>query len=241
MVHQVKYSKIAVLAAFVMLTTAGLVAAQESDQTAAPAAQPEFAGVVKAAVGKYFYLPTAKGYDIVVQGQIEGKDASSLAGKEIFLKGEALKDEPSLLVAETIAINEGGASRNIFTRAEEVKVDDYVGAAARATFAQLKITSADKAADWEGKGKGKVYGRLITAKSPAGQETYTISVLDEKDKEVGKIIVDGVTDFGKYYITKLHLFDRFWLYLNIKDTVDAKVRRKTRELFHADLAFAGLY
>ena len=81
----------------------------------------------------------------------------------------------------------------------------------------------------------------ITAKSSAGQETYTIVVLDEKGKEVGKIIVDGATDFAKYYITKLQLFDRFWVYLNIKDTVDAKVRRKTRELFHADLSFAGLY
>jgi hypothetical protein len=241
MVLQARYSKIAVLAAFAILTAAGLVLAQESGQEAAPAAQPEFEGVVKAAVGKYFYLPTAKGYDIVVQGQIEGKDASSLMGKEIVLKGAPLMDEPSLLVADTIAIKEGGAARNIFTRAEEVKVDDYIGTAARATFPELKITGADKAADWEGKGKGKIHGRLITAKSPEGQETYTISVLDEKGKEIGKIIVDSATDFAKYYISKLHLFDRFWLYLTIKDTVDAKVRRRTRELFHADLAFAGLY
>ena len=50
-----------------------------------------------------------------------------------------------------------------------------------------------------------------------------------------------MTDFANYYIHKLRLFDRFWVYLNVKDTVDAKVRRKTRELFHADVLFAGLY
>jgi len=238
---QTKFSKIAVLAAFIMLITAGLAAAQESGQQAAAAVKPEFEGVVKTAVGKYIYLPSAKGYDIVVQGQVEGKDASSLAGKDIVLKGEPLKDDPSLLVADTIDLKEGGTTRNVFTRAEEVKLDDYIGTAARQGFAELKITGADKSADWEGKGKGRVYGRLVTAKSPAGQEALTISVSDEKGKEVGKIIVDSTTDFARYYITKLRLFDRFWLYLNVKDTVDTKVRRRTRDLFHADLVFAGLF
>jgi hypothetical protein len=238
---QTKFSKIAVLAAFVILITAGMAAAQESGQTAAAPVKPEFEGVVKTAVGKYLYLPSAKGYDIIIQGQVQGMDVGSLAGKEIILKGEPLKDEPSLLIADTIELKEGGSSRNVFTRAEEIKLDDYVGAVARQGFAPLKITGADKAADWEGKGKGKVYGRLIASKSADGKETYTISVSDEKGKEAGKIIVDGTTDFAKYYITKLRLFDRFWVYLNIKDTVDAKVRRRTRELFHADLVFAGLY
>ena len=241
MVLQAKSSKIAAIVAFIVLVTAGSAASQEAAQQAAPVAQPEFEGLVKAAVGKYFYLPSAKGFDIVVQGQIEGQDARFLSGKEIVLKGEPMKDEPSLLVADSIAIKEGGAARNVFTRTGEVVLDDYLGTSARQSFAGLKITGVDKTADWEGKGKGKIYGRLVTTKSPDGKEAYTISVLDEKGKEVGKIIVDSVTDFAKYYITKLHLFDRFWLYLNIKDTVDAKVRRRTRELFHADLVLAGLY
>jgi hypothetical protein len=241
MVLQTRFSKIAVLAAFVIFIAAGLAAAQESAQQAAVPVKPEFSGVVKAGLGKYLYLPSAKGYDVVVQGQVDGKDASSLTGKEIVLKGEPLKDEPSLLVADTIEVKEGGASRNVFTRTEEVKLDDYLGAAARQGFAELKITGADKTADWEGKGKGRVYGRLVTSKSPDGKETVTISIADEKGKEVGKIIVDGLTDFAKYYITKLRLFDRYWMYLNVKDTVDAKVRRRTRELFHADVLLAGLY
>lgn len=241
MVLQGRSSKIAVIAVFAMFLIAGSAAAQEATQEAAPASQPEFNGVVKAALGKYFYLPTAKGYDVIVQGQIEGRDASALVGKEITVKGEPMKDEPSLFVAETIAVKEGGADRTVFTRAEEVKLDDYLGAAARQAYPELKITGVDKTSDWEGKGKVKINARLITAKGPDGKDAYTISVLDAKGKEVGKILVDSATDFARYYITKLRLFDRFWLYLNVKDTVDAKVRRRTRELFHADLVFAGLY
>jgi hypothetical protein len=237
---QARISKIAVIAAFAVLITAGLVAAQESGQAAAPV-KPQFDGVVKAGLGKYLYLPTAKGYDILVQGKVDGQDASFLVGKDIVLTGALLKEEPSLLVADSIELREGGASRNVFTRTEDVKLDDYIGAAARQGFAELKITGADKTADWEGKGKGRVYGRLVTSKSADGKETTVISIADEKGKEVGKIIMDSATDFARYYIGKLRLFDRFWLYLNIKDTVDAKVRRRTRELFHADLVFAGLY
>jgi len=40
---------------------------------------------------------------------------------------------------------------------------------------------------------------------------------------------------------KLRLFDSFWLYLDIKDTVDAKVRTRSKELFRADVIYAGLY
>jgi len=39
----------------------------------------------------------------------------------------------------------------------------------------------------------------------------------------------------------LRLFNRFWFYLDIKDTVDKKVRLKTKELFHADVLLAGLF
>jgi hypothetical protein len=77
-----------------------------------------------------------------------------------------------------------------------------------------------------------VHGKLVGS---------TIIVTDEKGKEVGKILVDSTTEFANYYIQKLKLFDKFWFYIDIKETVDAKVRRKTRELFHADVIFAGLY
>ncbi|MBU1338330.1 MAG: hypothetical protein KKD56_04595 [Acidobacteria bacterium] len=50
-----------------------------------------------------------------------------------------------------------------------------------------------------------------------------------------------MTDFADYYIKKLRLFNEFWCYLNVKETVDWGTRRRTRELFHADLLFAGLF
>jgi hypothetical protein len=68
-----------------------------------------------------------------------------------------------------------------------------------------------------------------------------ISIADDKGKEIGKVIVDGFTAYANYYVKKLRLFDTFWFYINIKDSVDKKVRPKTKELFHADVVFTGLY
>jgi hypothetical protein len=229
------------------VAAAGLAFPQE---TAKPADQQEVAppegidiyeGVVKVGLGKYFYLPAAKGFDIVVQGKIEGQDAGFLAGKEIRVKGALLKDDPSVFVADSIDIKEGGQYRNVFTRTEEVTLEDHLSARDRQDFPALTITAANKAEEWEGKGKVKVYGELTKVKTADGQEGDAIVIRDDKDKEVGKILVDSETDFARYYIKKLRLFDQFWFYINVKETIDFKVRRKTRDLFHADLLFAGLY
>jgi hypothetical protein len=243
MVLQARFLRIAVLGAFVMIIVAGLSTAQESQQAAAaPApAKAQFEGVVKVGLGPYFYLPTAQGYDVVVQGTISGQDMSYLDGKEILVKGEVLEGEPSVFIADSVDLKEGGNFRNVFTKSGEFKMPEHLSTAARTGYQELKITGADKTAEWEGKGQGKVYGRLVTSKSAEGNETMAISIRDDKGKEVGKILVDSATDFARYYIKKLRLFDSFWFYLNIKDTVDVKVRRRTRELFHADLVFAGLY
>ncbi|MEW5901712.1 MAG: hypothetical protein AB1715_09650, partial [Acidobacteriota bacterium] len=49
--------------------------AGQAQQPAAGTAVQEFEGTVIIGLGKYFYLPAGKGFDIVVQGQIEGQDA----------------------------------------------------------------------------------------------------------------------------------------------------------------------
>jgi hypothetical protein len=54
-------------------------------------------------------------------------------------------------------------------------------------------------------------------------------------------LVDNFTDFGNYYLKKLRLFDKFWFYMNVKETIDWSERRRTREMFHADVVFAGLF
>ncbi|HCS47281.1 MAG TPA: hypothetical protein DIW61_03110 [Candidatus Aminicenantes bacterium] len=228
------------LLSLIILTVAavGAVMAQESaqggtqEQLAAPPAT-EFEGTATLGLGKYFYLPAAKGYDIYVQGMIQGQDATFLNGKEVRVKGSMFKDEPSVFVADSIEIKDAaGQYQTVFTRADEVKLENHLHTQERGGFAALAITKADKSEDWEGKGKAKVHGKLVGS---------TIIVTDEKGKEVGKILVDSTTEFANYYIQKLKLFDKFWFYIDIKETVDAKVRRKTRELFHADVIFAGLY
>jgi len=213
-------------------------AAKAGEEQAAPAkAATEFEGTVKIGLGKYFYLPSAQGFDIAVQGQIESGDASKLMGKDIKLKGELLADKPSIFRADSIEMKDAsGSYRNVFTRTQDLVLDDYVDPAAREAFQELKISSALKNEEWEGKGKVRVYGRIQKDTTPA-----TILLTDEKNKEVGKIIIDKFTDYANYYLNKLRLFDKFWFYLDIKDTVDKKVRTKSRELFHADIVFCGLY
>jgi hypothetical protein len=50
-----------------------------------------------------------------------------------------------------------------------------------------------------------------------------------------------MTDYASYCVKKLRLFDTEWYYFNIKDSVDPKLRAKAKEVFHADVLFAGLY
>ncbi|MGB7296972.1 MAG: hypothetical protein WBC70_15415 [Candidatus Aminicenantales bacterium] len=221
------------------LAFAAAVFAQESppsetQEKPAVSGITEFEGKVSLGLGKYFYLPAAKGYDVVVQGMIQGQDAGFLTDKEVRVKGFAAKDEPSVFVADSIEVkNASGQYEIVFTRTEDFAIDDYVDAKARAEFAPLTITAYNKSEEWEGKGRVKVHGQLV------GQ---TIVVRDDKDKEIGKILVDNISDFANYYIKKLRLFNnKFWFHLNVKDTVDFKSRRTTRELFHADILFAGLY
>ena len=199
---------------------------------AAEAQKPanEFEGTVKTAVGKYLYLPTAQGFDIVLQGY----DASSLVGKDVRVKGQLLPDRPSIFRADSVEVKTAGAYSTVYTRSQEPTFEDLVDVKGRDAYVPLTITG-NKTEEWEGKGKAKVYGKLQDG-TPA-----TILLTDDKGKDVGKIVVDGMTDYAKYYLKKLRLFDKFWFYLTVKDTVEKNTRFKTKELFHADVAFAGLF
>jgi hypothetical protein len=234
-----KVSRTILLSLIFAIVVTGTVIAQEStegaaqEQTATAAPATEFEGTATLGLGRYFYLPAAKGYDIYIQGAIQGQDATFLNGKEVRVKGSMYKDEPSVFVADSIEVKDAaGQYQTVFTRTEEAKLENHLHTQERGEYVALKITKADKSEDWEGKGKAKVQGKLTG---------NAIVVSDDKGKEVGRILVDSTAPLAAYYIQKLKLFDTFWFYLNVKDTVDAKVRRKTRELFHADLIFAGLY
>lgn len=204
-----------------------------------------FEGVVNVGFGKYLFIPEASGFDIIVQGTIEPGDVSTLVGQEIKGNGAFSPQRPSILIANDIEVKESGRGwRNIFTRTEEFVIDDYLDLEARDEFQVLKNLAYDKKEGWEGIEKAKIYGKLETETVTEGEEekeNFWIVILDEKNNEVGKIIVDNFTDFSRYYIRKLRFFDKLWFYITVKDTVEWRVRRRTRELFHADVLFNGLF
>jgi hypothetical protein len=205
----------------------------------------EFEGVVNVGIGKYLFIPEASGFDIIVQGPMESGDVTALIGKEVKGRGAFSPERPSILIANNVEVKESGRNwSNVFTRAEEFVMDDYLDLEARDEFQVMKNLSYDKKEGWEGIEKAKIYGRLEIETVTEGEEEkeiFRIVVLDEKDKEVGKIIVDNFTDFSQYYIKKLRFFDKLWFYFTVKETVEWSVRRRTDELFHADVFFNGLF
>lgn len=205
----------------------------------------DFEGVVKVGFKKYLYIPAFQGFDIVAQGQIDSGDASTLVGKEVRGKGEFSPQRPSLLIANSIDLKEPeGGWRNVFTRSEEVVLDDCLDLKQREEVRVLEGLAYDKKESWEGKEKGKVFGKLLTGTiTEEGQqkEVNQIVVLDKKNNQVGVIVVDSFSDFARYYMTKLGIFENFWFYVTVKETVDWKTRQATDQLFHADVLYCGLF
>ena len=198
----------------------------------------EFEGTVKVASARYLYIPEVQGIDILVQGM---PDLAGLEGKTVKLQGEFNREKPSLLVATKIDVKDGG---NVFTKSADPDFSDYVDLKVRMGYAPLKLDNINKTDQWEGKGLGKVLGKLqkqTVTEAGAAKDVYRINTADDKGKPAGVVIIDSVSDYAKYYLKKLRLFDSFWFYLKIKDTVDVKTRLKTHELFHADLVCVGLF
>lgn len=196
-----------------------------------------FEGSVKVVLGKYIFLPEARGFDIMVQGNLESGDIDTLVDKKVRGEGEVTPERPSVLVANTIEIeDESGAFTNVFTRSEEPVFEDYLSITQRDEFKILEDLSYEKKEIWEAQENAKVYGKLEQE-----EEEYRIVIFNDSGREIGKIVVDNFSDYGMYYVKKLRLFDTFWFYFRVKETVDWAVRRRTREMFHADVLFAGLF
>ncbi|MHB8055722.1 MAG: hypothetical protein ACYDH3_10805 [Candidatus Aminicenantales bacterium] len=197
------------------------------------------AGTVKNAKGNYFYMDEVPGFDVVVTGAVAGGDTTSLIGKQVRVKGLFNKDLQNLLVAQSIEIKESETNyQSVYTSTDAAAPADFFNPKDRDGYPALVLTKIDKSEDWEGKGKAKVYGILIPA--AAGSNAF-ISVLGADGKEIGKVIVDSEASIAAYYSAKLHLFEKRWFYLNIKESVDKKLRAKNKEMFHADVVFSGLY
>jgi hypothetical protein len=225
-----KKTGIILLGLAVLAGLAGSMACQKKADT--PAAEvkkavTEFEGVVRAGLGRYMYLSTAQGFDIV----LPGFDAASAVGKTIKVKGNLLPDHPPIFLADSV--ESGG--QTTYTRSGEFQAEDFIEMKVRETVPALAITGLNKPEEWEGKAQGKVYGQLQKG------DVNTIVLSDDKGKELAKIIVDSVSIYSNYYIQKLRLFDKFWFYLTIKDSVDKKDRTKSKAIFHADVMGAGLF
>jgi len=228
--HFSKKTAILILSLAILVVFAGSVACQKKAETPAVEAVKavtEFEGTVRAALGRYMYLSTAQGFDIV----LPGFDAATLAGKTIKVKGNLLPDHPPVFLADTV--ESGG--QTVYTRSQEFQVEDFNEMRVREAVKPLVITGINKPEEWEGKGEGKVYGTL-----QKGDVSYIV-ISDDKGKPLANIVVDSLSTYSNYYIQKLRLFDKFWFYVKVKDSVDKKLRTKNKEIFHADVFDVGLY
>jgi hypothetical protein len=226
-----KKTGILILSLTLLAGLAGTMACQKK-AAETPAAEQmkvvsEFEGTVRAALGRYMYLSTAMGFDIV----LPGFDAATLMGKTIKVKGNLLREHPPIFLADTV--ESGG--QTVYTRSQEFQAEDFIEMKVREAVPALAITGVAKPEEWEGKGQAKVYGKLQKG------DVNRIVLTDDRDREIAKIIVDSVSPYANYYIQKLRLFDTFWFYLNVKDSVDRRDRTRTKEIFHADVVGAGLF
>ena len=228
--HFSKKTAILILSLAILVVFAGSVACQKKAETPAGEAVKavtEFEGTVRAALGRYMYLSTAQGFDIV----LPGFDAATLAGKTIKVKGNLLPDHPPVFLADSV--ESGG--QTIYTRSQEFQIEDFNEMKVREAVKPLVITGINKPEEWEGKGEGKVYGTLQKG------DVNSIVISDDKGKPLANIVIDSLSTYSNYYIQKLRLFDKFWFYVKIKDSVDKKLRTKNKEIFHADVFDVGLY
>jgi len=202
----------------------------------------EFEGTVKVAYGPYLYMPEVMGFDFILP---VGQSAAELEGSTVRIKGEFNREKPSILLVTGLEAKEtGGGFKNVFSPSGEEQWPDFLNQRERNTFAVLKIAAAGKPEGWEGKAQGKVLGKMekqTVTEAGVQKEVVRLVLTDDKGALIGKVIVDNVSDYAAYYIKKLRLFDSFWFYLKVKASVEPKVRTATKDLFHADVVFAGLY
>ena len=140
----VKKTGIILLSLGLLFVFAGTTACQKkaAEPAAVQAQKPasEFEGTVKTGLGKYLYLDKAQGFDIITQGF----DAATLVGKDIRVKGELIPDKPSIFRADTIEVkNASGATSNVYTRTQDLTVEDFIDVKARTSYPALTITGGE--------------------------------------------------------------------------------------------------
>jgi hypothetical protein len=227
------------------LTILGGISCQQAEEAVAEEEGPvleegkvAFEGTVKLALGKYMFVPEAQGFDIVVDGTIQGGDLTSLIGKEVKGEGEFPPETPWIMFATSLDVkDESGTYNNVFTGTlGSAQGLDLLTLQARAEYVTPEELAYNQNDTWEGIEKIKVKGRLQQE-----GDISRILVQDDEGQQIGRVIVDSVSDAAQYYLQKLRLFEEFAFYVSVKETVPWSTRRRTRDMFHADLIFVGLY
>jgi len=197
----------------------------------------EFEGTVKYTGGGFMYIPEVRGFDVFVQGSLDTGDLASLEGKDVRGKGEFDPVNTSVLIVNSLELkNETGEYTPVYTRTEEPVMENYLDLQTRDEFIELTDLQYNDNEGWEGIESAKVQGNL----EQDGEE-YKIILSGEGGRTIGTILVDNISELALYYLNKLEIFDNYWFYLDIKETVPWNERRRTRELFHADIIFIGLF
>jgi hypothetical protein len=197
----------------------------------------EFEGTVKYTGGNFMYIPKVRGFDVYVQGSLDTGDLASLEGKDVRGEGEFDPVNTSVLIVNSLELkDETGEYAPIYTRTEEPVLENYLDLQTRDEYVELTDLQYNDNEGWEGIEKAKVNGKL-----EQDGDNYKIILSDKGGRTIGTILVDNISDLAHYYLKKLGLFDSYWFYLDVKETVPWNERRRTRELFHADIIFIGLF
>jgi hypothetical protein len=227
------------------LTMFGSISCQQAEEAVQEEEGPTleegkvvFEGTVKLALGKYMFVPEAQGFDLIVDGTVQGGDLASLMGKEVKGEGEFATETPWILFVTSLDVkDDSGTYNNVYSgTVGTVEGLDLLTLQAREEYVTPEDLAYNKNETWESLEKIKVKGRLQQE-----GETTRILVLDDEGKQIGRLLVDSISDAAQYYMQKLHLFEEFAFYVAVKETVPWSTRRRSRDMFHADLIFVGLF
>lgn len=202
--------------------------------------KPIYEGNINVGVGKFFSMP-----DTGLTGVVEkGFDSSKLVGKLFVVYGKERKDLITQKMTGFVQVDRIKAKdgSEIYKRTEDKKLigsdfpsDEPVD---KDKYLSPKITYKNEDA-WKKLGTNKI--KLTGTFSPDYEFIY---VRDEKDGETDKIRVGEMDDWvnyklqSKFYERKYGVSEVLLkIYAIIKNTVDAKERIKTRELFTADVNY----
>ena len=113
----------------VLIASGNMACKKASEETLVETSLTEdaipFEGVVKTASGKYIHIPKVQGFDIVIQGELQSGDLSTLVDKEVKGEGMFSPERSSVLIADSLEVkNESGVWQSFFTRTEDLNDEE---------------------------------------------------------------------------------------------------------------------